>query len=158
MLLRSVNFVSVFVCFFVSSRRRHTRGALVTGVQTCALPIYPQSLTDAYALIKVLNRERGIHRVHVLANQVHSPREAREIYDNLRRVAERFLDITLSSVGSIPHDEWLKRSVRRQSAVVDAYPASTSALAFRNLAKTPDTWGSHLGARGTLELFVTRLV
>src|SRR3546814_7618249 len=26
--------------FFFSSRRRHTRGALVTGVQTCALPIY----------------------------------------------------------------------------------------------------------------------
>src|SRR3546814_16281395 len=26
--------------FVVSSRRRHTRGALVTGVQTCALPIY----------------------------------------------------------------------------------------------------------------------
>src|SRR3546814_10539825 len=30
---------SFFVCFFFSSRRRHTRCALVTGVQTCALPI-----------------------------------------------------------------------------------------------------------------------
>src|SRR3546814_8899613 len=29
-----------FRCFFFSSRRRHTRCALVTGVQTCALPIY----------------------------------------------------------------------------------------------------------------------
>src|SRR3546814_2373233 len=28
-----------FFCFFFSSRRRHTRCALVTGVQTCALPI-----------------------------------------------------------------------------------------------------------------------
>src|SRR3546814_2958010 len=34
--------VLIVVCFFfVSSRRRHTRCALVTGVQTCALPIYP---------------------------------------------------------------------------------------------------------------------
>src|SRR3546814_3597440 len=34
--------VFVFVCcFFFSSRRRHTRCALVTGVQTCALPIFP---------------------------------------------------------------------------------------------------------------------
>src|SRR3546814_6999260 len=32
------------VLFFVSSRRRHTRCALVTGVQTCALPIYYRSL------------------------------------------------------------------------------------------------------------------
>src|SRR3546814_1623223 len=31
-------FIFVF-CFFCSSRRRHTRCALVTGVQTCALPI-----------------------------------------------------------------------------------------------------------------------
>src|SRR3546814_9624470 len=30
----------VLVVFFFSSRRRHTRCALVTGVQTCALPIY----------------------------------------------------------------------------------------------------------------------
>src|SRR3546814_5304263 len=34
-------FLLVFFCFFFSSRRRHTRCALVTGVQTCALPIYP---------------------------------------------------------------------------------------------------------------------
>src|SRR3546814_6476942 len=30
----------VFIFFFFSSRRRHTRCALVTGVQTCALPIW----------------------------------------------------------------------------------------------------------------------
>src|SRR3546814_5083805 len=36
------SYVDVFI-FFVSSRRRHTRCALVTGVQTCALPIYPGS-------------------------------------------------------------------------------------------------------------------
>src|SRR3546814_6066099 len=32
-------FLCIVVCFFFSSRRRHTRCALVTGVQTCALPI-----------------------------------------------------------------------------------------------------------------------
>src|SRR3546814_3084004 len=31
------------MCFFFSSRSRHTRCALVTGVQTCALPIYRHS-------------------------------------------------------------------------------------------------------------------
>src|SRR3546814_19573527 len=38
--------INVFVMFFFSSRRRHTRCALVTGVQTCALPIYPQIYAD----------------------------------------------------------------------------------------------------------------
>src|SRR3546814_2972161 len=37
--LTSLHSCYVFVCFFFSSRRRHTRCALVTGVQTCALPI-----------------------------------------------------------------------------------------------------------------------
>src|SRR3546814_1326119 len=33
-----------YLIFFLSSRRRHTSGALVTGVQTCALPIYASEL------------------------------------------------------------------------------------------------------------------
>src|SRR3546814_6746873 len=36
-------FCCCLACVFFSSRRRHTRGALVTGVQTCALPICPVS-------------------------------------------------------------------------------------------------------------------
>src|SRR3546814_3160102 len=39
--------------FFFSSRRRHTRCALVTGVQTCALPIYPQATKDASGRLRV---------------------------------------------------------------------------------------------------------
>src|SRR3546814_3922748 len=35
------HFITIFIIFFFSSRRRHTRCALVTGVQTCALPILP---------------------------------------------------------------------------------------------------------------------
>src|SRR3546814_1242046 len=39
--IKSHNFRLIFVVFvFLSSRRRHTRCALVTGVQTCALPIF----------------------------------------------------------------------------------------------------------------------
>src|SRR3546814_6389114 len=43
MLLCSMLYISIL---FFSSRRRHTRCALVTGVQTCALPIYSRSTTD----------------------------------------------------------------------------------------------------------------
>src|SRR3546814_8903096 len=38
--LSSFNYLIDFIFFFFSSRRRHTRCALVTGVQTCALPIF----------------------------------------------------------------------------------------------------------------------
>src|SRR3546814_5431053 len=46
--------ISIQLCrliFFVSSRRRHTRFALVTGVQTCALPICDDVLTENIAIL-----------------------------------------------------------------------------------------------------------
>jgi len=118
----------------------------------------PQSLTDAYALIKLLSRDHGVSRIHVLANQVHSAREAREVFDNLHRVTERFLDVTLDPIGVIPHDEWLKRAVRRQRAVVDVYPSAPSATAFRQLAGIAEAWVVPPGPRGNLEFFVERLI
>lgn len=118
----------------------------------------PASITDAYALIKVLNRDHGVERFQVLSNMVHSATEAREIYESLRRVAERFLDVTLSYFGAIPHDEWLKRAVRRQRAVVEAYPNCPSSAAFQAAAKKVLSWSPPLGARGNLEFFVERMV
>src|SRR3546814_20070718 len=48
-------------CFFFSSRRRHTRCALVTGVQTCALPIFGcSSKTPTY----FLGQSHGFNTVH----------------------------------------------------------------------------------------------
>src|SRR3546814_8979103 len=43
-------------CFVFSSRRRHTRCALVTGVQTCALPIFPTELRLGTAKMAVSGR------------------------------------------------------------------------------------------------------
>ncbi|MES0874589.1 MinD/ParA family protein [Sinimarinibacterium thermocellulolyticum] len=118
----------------------------------------PQSLTDAYALIKVLSRDHGVRRFRVLSNMTHTPAEAREIHDNLRRVSERFLDVTLTDIGTIPNDDWLRRAVRRQRAVVDAYPSAPSASAYRALAHRVAGWATPSGSRGNLEFFVERLI
>ena len=118
----------------------------------------PASITDAYALIKVLSRERGISRVHVLANMERSPAEGRELFDKLARVTDRFLDVTISLLGIIPHDEWLRRSIQRQQAVVEAFPASPSAHALRGVARRIDQWTAPSGPRGPVEFFVERMV
>src|SRR3546814_10029341 len=48
----------LFIFFFFSGRRRHTRGALVTGVQTCALPISDRlKVAENAALILPLHGE-----------------------------------------------------------------------------------------------------
>src|SRR3546814_1348917 len=46
--------VVCIVVFFFSSRRRHTRCALVTGVQTCALPILRQHVADLFFAVAEL--------------------------------------------------------------------------------------------------------
>ena len=93
----------------------------------------PASVTDAYALIKVLSRERGVTRVQVLANQVQHAVEGRQLFEKLERVTSRFLDVTLSYLGAIPRDEWLRRAIQRQESVVDAFPSAPAALAFRDV-------------------------
>jgi len=91
----------------------------------------PASITDAYALIKVLNVEYGIQRFRVLANQAHSAQEGRELFNKISRVTDRYLDVTLEFMGTIPHDDYLKKAVRKQRAVVQAYPRSRSSMAFK---------------------------
>src|SRR5271167_561046 len=118
----------------------------------------PASITDAYALIKVLSREHGVQRFQILANQTRRSGEGPELFKKIQRVCDRFLNVTLEFAGSVPFDDYLRRAVQRQTAVVDAYPASISSLALKNLASKADKWSVPQGARGHLEFFVERMV
>ena len=119
----------------------------------------PASITDAYALIKLLNREHGVRRFHILANMAHSPQEGRELFQKMVKVTDRFLEeVVLSQLGSIPYDEYMRKAVRKQNAVVEVYPRSPSALAFRSVAEKIETWPMPHARGGYLEFFVERLV
>jgi flagellar biosynthesis protein FlhG len=118
----------------------------------------PASITDAYALIKLLSREHGIRRFRVLANMVHSVQEGRDLFNKIVCVADRFLDVTLDFMGVVPFDEFLRKSVQKQRAVVEAYPRSRSTLAFKKLAQSADKWPLPQFAGGHLEFFIERLI
>ncbi|EXJ09322.1 MULTISPECIES: MinD/ParA family protein [Nitrincola] len=118
----------------------------------------PTSITDAYALIKMLNRDHGMTRFRILANMVHSDTEGRHMFNKILTVTDRFLDVTLQYVGSIPYDESVRKAVQKQTPVVKAFPNSKSSLAFRQLAIKVDSWPVLKSPRGHLEFFVERLV
>jgi flagellar biosynthesis protein FlhG len=118
----------------------------------------PASITDAYALIKVLSLDYGITHVRVLANQANSAQEGRELFNKISRVTDRYLDVTLEFMGVVPHDDYLKKAVRKQRAVVQAYPRSRASMAFKNLAQKTDKWPVPSAAGGHLEFFVERLI
>lgn len=118
----------------------------------------PTSITDSYALIKLLNRDYGMYRFRVLANMVKTQEEGRHLYSKLAHVTERFLDVALQYVGCIPFDEAVKKAVQRQRAVSDVYPRSKAAIAYRALAQKADGWPLPSSPKGHLEFFVERLV
>jgi flagellar biosynthesis protein FlhG len=118
----------------------------------------PASITDAYALIKLLHTEYGLHRFHILPNMVGSMQSARELYQKILRVTDRYLDVALEYMGMIPEDEFLKKAIKQQKVVAMAYPRSKSAVAFKKLAIKADNWPMPATAGGRLEFFVERLI
>lgn len=118
----------------------------------------PASITDAYALIKLLSKDHGIFRFHILANMVSGPQQAREVYDKLSKVSDRFLDVALEYLGHVPYDENLTKAIKRQKAVVEAFPRSRSAQAFQTLSKKVNNWPVVTASGGHLEFFMERLV
>ncbi len=133
----------------------YTRAAREVIVVVCD---EPASITDAYAMIKVMNRDYGVERFHVLANQAHGATQGRELYNKLARVSERFLEVTLDYLGCIPYDECLKKAVQKQKSVVEAFPRSQSANAFKQIAKKTQQWPVPKSMEGHLEFFIERLV
>ncbi len=118
----------------------------------------PTSITDAYALIKLLSREHQVQRFKIVANMVRSYREGRELFAKLTLVTERFLNVSLELVACIPLDDKVRQAVKKQKIVVDAFPRSPAALAMYSLANKALSWPIPSSPSGHLEFFVERLV
>ncbi|WP_417583404.1 MinD/ParA family protein [Nitrincola sp.] len=118
----------------------------------------PTSITDAYALIKMLNRDHKMTHFRILANMVHSETEGRNMFNKILTVTDRFLDVTLQYVGSIPYDEAVRKAVQKQTPVLKAFSGSKASAAYRQLANKVDNWPVLKTPRGHLEFFVEQLV
>lgn len=100
----------------------------------------PTSLTDAYALIKVLARQYRERRFKVLVNQAKSPREASEVFGKLDMAVDRFLHVAVELVGAIPDDDYVHMAVMQQKTVSDMFPEAPAAQAFKQLAQQVTQW------------------
>ena len=110
-----------------------------TFVAACQTPLLvvcdePASLTDCYALIKVLRHNKNIKQFSVLVNQVDTQFQGKNLFDRLSAVANKHLDVNLSYIGCVPADPYLKRAVQERRPLVNAYPRSPAAVAFASCA------------------------
>ncbi|MDH3354868.1 MAG: P-loop NTPase, partial [Chromatiales bacterium] len=119
----------------------------------------PASITDAYALIKLLNSEHGIRRFRVVANMAHSIKEGKGLFNKLVAVTDRFLDeVILDFVGMVPYDTFLRKAIQKQRPIVDMFPRAPASEAFKLIAQRADKWPIPKVGNGSLEFFVERLV
>jgi flagellar biosynthesis protein FlhG len=118
----------------------------------------PTSLTDAYALIKVLLQEHGVRRFQILANMVRGSGEGRRLFATLEKVTSRFLDVILEYAGEIPLDPQVRLSIREQRPISFSRPDSPAAAALKQLGAHADKWPVPAGPRGHIEFFAERLL
>jgi flagellar biosynthesis protein FlhG len=118
----------------------------------------PTSLTDAYALIKVLHTQHQERRFRILVNNVAGSKEAKEVYRKLSMAADHFLGgLSLNYLGFIPADPSVNRAVMRQKALVEDQPGSPAARAMAELAQTILNLPAE-EASGNIKFFWRRLV
>jgi flagellar biosynthesis protein FlhG len=95
----------------------------------------PASITDAYALMKVLALNYAKKKFCLLVNQVQNPEEGHDVYRQLSMVTDKFLSISLEYMGYVLSDKNLTRSVRRQRVAGEMFPQSEASRCFATLAR-----------------------
>jgi flagellar biosynthesis protein FlhG len=94
----------------------------------------PTSITDAYAMMKVLFLKYGENHFSLLVNSAKSAEEAREVFNHVSFVGQKFLNLSIDYWGYIVRDEHVSKSVRQQKALVARYPDSPASQCFYELA------------------------
>lgn len=113
----------------------------------------PTSITDAYALMKVLLQKHGERAFKLIVNTVKSRKEAIDVYRKISLAAERFLNISIDYLGCVLHDENVPKSVIQQKAVIELYPNSRASECYKEIAGAISELPAPSTLKGGLQFF-----
>jgi flagellar biosynthesis protein FlhG len=94
----------------------------------------PASLSDAYALIKIVHGQLPALPVDVLVNRAESEAESQDAFARLELAADRFLGRSLGYLGSFPEDDGLRGAARGAGSLLNHRHEAADLLAGRLLA------------------------
>jgi len=124
----------------------------------CIINAEPTSLTDAYALIKVMSQSYGQKEVQVIVNNVTSEQEARTAFNRISQAVDRFLHVKLRLVGIVPHDSAVREAVTRQRALMEIFPTSKAAQAISIITDRIEADFHSARVKGGLQFFFKQLL
>lgn len=113
----------------------------------------PTAVTDAYGMIKTINRRKEGAEVNLLVNMVRDRHEARRVYERISAVCRRFLGLSLRDAGYVLHDAKVAQAVRSRRPFVLSDPDSPASVCVTQLAHKIDRHASAPRATG----FVRRM-
>lgn len=118
----------------------------------------PTSITDAYALLKTLNRRSGFSRentsIRMVANRISNDEEGTGLHQKLSIVVDKFLNINVDYLGGILSDPTCSKAIMQQSPLLLSYPTATSSKAISVIArKMLDMEPSAEDGKGIAQLF-----
>ncbi len=119
----------------------------------------PTSLTDAYALIKVMHVHHGVHRFRVVVNMAPSVKAAKAVFEKLATACDHFLSgISLDFTGVVPADPAVKNAVIRQKPFCHLTPDAPASKKVMELAQTIDSWNVDAKLDGNIKFFWKKLL
>ena len=118
----------------------------------------PTAITDAYALMKLLSHQYHEKHFNLIVNFIKTEEEALDVYRKLTMVANRYLDISINYIGSIPRDKLMVDAIRRQQTLVQLFPECKTSNAFEALARMIMQEPQNIEPKGTIQFFWKRLL
>ena len=99
----------------------------------------PTSITDSYALLKALSNNKSFDKeyttIHLISNKVENQAEGKVVYDKLKLVSDKFLDMKIDFLGYIPSDQNVMKTVMQQKPISMVYENSKASQAFKRVAE-----------------------
>lgn len=95
----------------------------------------PTSITDAYALVKMLANRDKTKNVSILVNRAESEKEAKEVLNKLCTVSKRFLGLEVYQLGYVQRDDTVIKAVKLQNPFTISFPESKASTTIFNVAK-----------------------
>ena len=118
----------------------------------------PTSITDAYAMIKVLSGDYGTKYFKLIVNMVDSAAQAKKVYASLSAALDKYLNnVVLEYIGHIPFDKQLQTAVQQRGLIMDSFPDAMAAKAIENIALNLGNTPARTNSNGSLTFFMNKV-
>lgn len=124
----------------------------------CVINNEPTSLTDAYAVIKVLATNYGEKSVSIISNNVSDEQEGLAAYRRLSRAVEKFLHVELKYLGCVPRDGAVTSAIQAQRSVLEIFPTSKASRSIERIARAVDEEFLEHRVKGGMQFFFEQIL